>query len=48
VYPGEEFEVVYGHLFGLDAQFMVQLAHCCATHALDRFLQTNASLSWYA
>jgi len=48
VYPRKELEIVNRHLFRLDAQLVVQLAHCGATHALNRCLESNASLSRYA
>ena len=45
VYPGEEAEVIDGHLRRLDAELLVQLALRRAAHSLYRLLQTRASLS---
>jgi hypothetical protein len=45
VYPRQELEVVDGHLGGLDAELLVELADRRTSHALNRLLQSCASLS---
>jgi hypothetical protein len=45
VYPRQKLEVVDGHLGGLDAKLLVELADRRTSHALNRLLQSCASLS---